>query len=63
MLWRLGGNRSSFAMGPGTKMAWQHDGRMLPDGELTFFDDGSNPPIHSQSRAVRIELDLDAHVA
>ena len=27
--------------------------RMLPDGEVTFFDDGSNPPIHSQSRAMR----------
>ncbi len=58
ILWRLGGNKSSFAMGPGTKVAWQHDARMLPDGELTFFDDGANPPIHSQSRAVRIKLDL-----
>jgi hypothetical protein len=58
VLWRLGGNRSSFAMGRGTRMAWQHDGRVLPDGELTFFDDGSNPPIHKQSRAVRIKLDL-----
>jgi hypothetical protein len=58
ILWRLGGNDSSFAMGPGTKMAWQHDGRVLPDGQLTFFDDGSNPPIHQQSRGVRITLDL-----
>jgi arylsulfotransferase ASST len=58
ILWRLGGNKSSFAMGPGTKMAWQHDGRMLPNGEVTFFDDGANPPIHSQSRALRIKLDL-----
>jgi Arylsulfotransferase (ASST) len=58
VLWRLGGNRSSFKMGPGTKTAWQHDGRVLPDGEVTFFDDGSNPPIHSQSRGVRIALDF-----
>jgi hypothetical protein len=58
VLWRLGGNESSFKMGPGTSMAWQHDGRVLANGELTFFDDGSNPPIHSQSRAVRIKLDL-----
>jgi hypothetical protein len=63
VLWRLGGNRSSFKMGPGTSMAWQHDGRVLPDGELTFFDDGSNPPIHSQSRAVRIALDFKTHQA
>jgi hypothetical protein len=58
IVWRLGGNRSSFAMGPGTRMAWQHDGRLLPDGEITFFDDGSNPPIHKQSRALRMRLDL-----
>jgi hypothetical protein len=63
VLWRLGGNDSSFKMGPGTKMAWQHDGRVLPNGELTFFDDGSNPPIHSQSRALRISLDLKTHEA
>jgi hypothetical protein len=66
VLWRLGGNRSSFEMGPGTRMAWQHDGRVLPDGEVTFFDDGSNPPIHRQSRAVRIKLDFrtrQAHLA
>jgi Arylsulfotransferase (ASST) len=63
ILWRLGGTDSSFAMGPGTRMAWQHDGRMLANGEVTFFDDGANPPIHRQSRGVRIELDLAAHRA
>jgi hypothetical protein len=45
-------------MGPGTRMAWQHDARVLAGGELTFFDDGANPPIHSQSRGVRIALDF-----
>jgi hypothetical protein len=63
VLWRLGGNRSSFAMGPGTKTAWQHDARMLPSGEVTMFDDGSNPPVHSQSRGVRIALDLRRRTA
>lgn len=63
VLWRLGGNKSSFEMGPGTRMAWQHDGRLLPDGEVTFFDDGSNPPIHRQSRAVRIKLDFKTRQA
>jgi Arylsulfotransferase (ASST) len=63
VLWRLGGTRSSFKLGPGTKLAWQHDGRVLPDGEVTFFDDGSNPPIHRQSRAVRIALDFKTHEA
>jgi hypothetical protein len=63
VLWRLGGSRSSFKMGPGTSMAWQHDGRVLANGELTFFDDGSNPPIHRQSRALRIKLYLTTHEA
>jgi Arylsulfotransferase (ASST) len=66
VLWRLGGNESSFKMGPGTRMAWQHDGRVLPNGDISFFDDGSNPPIHHQSRAVQIKLDFrgrQAHLA
>jgi Arylsulfotransferase (ASST) len=63
ILWRLGGTDSSFKMGPGTKTAWQHDGRLLPNGEVTLFDDGSNPPVHSQSRAVRIALDFKTHEA
>jgi hypothetical protein len=63
ILWRLGGSKSSFKMGPGTGMAWQHDGRVLPDGALTFFDDGSNPPIHHESRAIQITLDLKTHQA
>jgi Arylsulfotransferase (ASST) len=63
VLWRLGGLKSSFKMGPGTQTAWQHDGRVLPDGEVTFFDDGANPPIHRQSRAVRIALDFKTRVA
>ena len=63
ILWRLGGTRSSFKMGRGTKMAWQHDGRMRSDGTVTFFDDGSNPPIHSQSRGLVIALDLHTHTA
>jgi hypothetical protein len=63
ILWRLGGLKSSFEMGPGTKTAWQHDGRVLPNGEVTLYDDGSNPPVHEQSRALRIKLDLKTHTA
>ncbi len=31
ILWRLGGLKSSFKMGPGTETAWQHDGRILSE--------------------------------
>jgi hypothetical protein len=61
--WRLGGTRSSFRMGPGAETAWQHDGGVLSDGEVTLFDNGSNPPVHRQSRAVRIALDFKTHEA
>jgi hypothetical protein len=63
ILWRLGGTNSSFKMGPGTKTAWQHDGRVLANGEVTFFDDGSNPPVHSESRGIRVALDFATHEA
>lgn len=63
VLWRLGGVKSSFKMGPGTQTAWQHDARLLPNGDITIFDDGSNPPIHHQSRAVTIALDFNTHRA
>ncbi len=63
ILWRLGGLKSSFKMEPGTETAWQHDGRILSSGEVTLFDDGSNPPIHQQSRGLRIALDFRTHEA
>jgi len=63
ILWRLGGLKSSFKMGPGTATAWQHDGRILPDGDITFFDDGSSPPRHPQSRAITVALNFKTHVA
>ncbi len=64
ILWRLGGTRSSFHMGPGTATVWQHDGRVLASGdEITLFDDGSNPPLHSQSRGLVIGLDFAHHTA
>ncbi len=44
-------------------MAWQHDGRLVADDEVTFFDDGANPPIHHQSRGLRIKLDFKSHRA
>jgi hypothetical protein len=61
--WRLGGTNSSFKLGKGTETAWQHDGRILANGEVSFFDDGSNPPVHSQSRGLHIALDFATHEA
>ncbi len=55
--WALGGKHSSFAMGPGTRTAWQHDARQQPDGTITFFDNGATPATHPQSRAIQVRLD------
>jgi hypothetical protein len=61
--WRLGGRRSSFRMGPGTRTAWQHDARRRPDGTITLFDNGATPVEHPQSRAIEVRLDMQAKTA
>jgi hypothetical protein len=63
VIWQLGGRSSSFAMGGGAQGAWQHDARLHPDGTLTLFDNGANPRVHYQSRALRVRLDLKRHAA
>jgi hypothetical protein len=44
VIWRLGGKRSDFEMGPDTRFYFQHDARPLADGSgLSLFDDASQP--------------------
>jgi hypothetical protein len=38
IVWTLGGKASSFAL-PAHEFEWQHDVEMLPNGEVTLFDD------------------------
>ena len=57
IVWRLGGKRSDFRIGPGTRVAWQHDARLHPDGTLTIFDDGAAPAVEKHSRAIVLRLD------
>lgn len=54
--WRLGGKQSSFAMGPGSAPAYQHDVREEPDGTISFFDNGGTPKVHPQSRVIVLSL-------
>src|SRR6266498_1250350 len=58
ILWRLGGKRSDFTMGPGTRFAWQHDARRRPDGTITLFDNEAAPQVGPQSRGIVLRLDL-----
>jgi hypothetical protein len=58
VLWRLGGRRTSFAMGKGTVTAWQHDARSHDGGKLiSIFDNGAAPQVQTQSRIVLVRLD------
>jgi Arylsulfotransferase (ASST) len=57
IVWRLGGKRSDFTMGPGTGIAYQHDPRQLPNGTISVFDNGASPAVHSQSRGVVLNVD------
>jgi hypothetical protein len=57
VIWRLGGRKSSFQMGPGASPAWQHDLRVDPGGTVSFFDNGATPAVHKQSRVIVLRLD------
>jgi hypothetical protein len=61
--WALGGRHPSFALGPGTQVAWQHDARQLPDGDISFFDNGAWPRVHPQSRVIVLTLDYTHRTA
>lgn len=63
VIWRLGGRRSSFALGPGTGTAWQHDPRQLADGSISIFDNGASPTVHSQSRGIVLGLNAQKKTA
>jgi hypothetical protein len=56
--WRLGGKRSDFAMGPGTTFNWQHDARWHPRGTISLFDNGANPAVEKESRALLLRIDV-----
>ena len=60
VLWRLGGKKSDFEMGEGTRTVSQHDARRQKDGTITIFDNGAPPEVHDQSRGIVVSLDMDA---
>jgi hypothetical protein len=57
VLWRLGGKKSGFTMGSGTKFAWQHDARRHANGTITLFDNGAAPPVEKFSRVLVLRVD------
>jgi hypothetical protein len=59
--WRLGGEHSSFKLGPGTRTYWQHDAEWQPGGLISVFDNGSDPPKEKQSRGLLLDPSLTTH--
>ncbi len=57
IVWRLGGKRSDFQLGPGVEFYWQHHVRPHGATTLTLFDNGAAPPYERQSRALILRLD------
>ena len=65
VIWRLGGKRSDFDMGPGAQFSWQHDARLLDARTMTVFDNcayrasGASAP----SRAIVLDVDIARRTA
>lgn len=62
VIWRLGGKRSDFALGPGAAFSYQHDARRHEDGTITLFDNASSLPTDhtTVSRAIRLDVNAGA---
>ena len=63
IIWRLGGKKSDFEMGPGSRFSFQHDARRLPDGTISIFDNGNTvfhglvPEAVEGSRGIVLDVD------
>jgi hypothetical protein len=64
VVWRLGGKRSDFELGPGADFAFQHDARRRDDGAITLFDNAAGPPATREaSRVIALRVDEEARTA
>jgi len=59
IMWRLGGKRSDFQMGPGARFAWQHHARLIGSGLMTVFDNGSDGYIRTEPQSRGLVLAID----
>jgi hypothetical protein len=63
VMWQLGGKSSSFALAPGAAFAYQHNALLLPDGNISLFDDEGAPTVKPPSRGEILKLDTQAKTA
>lgn len=57
IIWRLGGKKSDFSLGPGAHFYWQHHARMPRPDVLALFDDGGTPAEEQRSRGLILLVD------
>ena len=63
VIWRLGGKKSDFEMGPGSRFSFQHDAHRLPDDTISIFDNGDTvfdglvPEAVEESRGIVLDVD------
>jgi hypothetical protein len=57
VLSRIGGKHSTVDVVGGARTAYQHDATMLPDGNISVFDNGGVPKVHPQSRGLILSID------
>ena len=55
VIWRLGGKKSDFEMGEGTRFSYQHDATTPPDGTISIFDNGTTVFQNGQGRPRAVE--------
>ncbi len=53
---RIGGKDSTVKVGHDAATAYQHDATLLPDGQISVFDNGGVPKVHSQSRGLLLSI-------
>jgi hypothetical protein len=56
VVWRLGGKRSDFKMGSGTRFTLAHDAHRQPDGTIRVFDNSSKET-RDRSRVLTLKVD------
>jgi hypothetical protein len=57
VMWRLGGKKSTYALGPNVAFAYQHNALWLPGGQISLFDDEGAPTVKAPSRGEIVKLD------
>lgn len=57
----IGGKHSSVKLASNARTAFQHDATMLPNGNITVFDNGGVPKVHPQSRGLLLNIDRAAN--